>query len=90
MSDNNREQMEQFSALVQRLVELCNETKNEGMPVASVNAAMISACATYATYAAAGNNGYLQQTGVDKTVAAFRRQLTHIQKIKKQQLNPDG
>lgn len=89
MSEEKKDQMEQFSALMGRFIGLSNEMKNEGRPVNMIGSAMMYAAATYATYTAAGNEGYLEQSGVDKVVAAFRQQLTHLQQGKKQQLNPD-
>ena len=90
MSNEENDKLEQFGELVKRFIDLSNEMKNEGKPVNMIGSAMMSALATYATYSAAGNDGYLEQSGVEKVVAAFRHQLSHYQEVKKQQLNPDG
>ncbi|MET0067264.1 MAG: DUF3144 domain-containing protein [Candidatus Thiodiazotropha sp.] len=76
--------LKEFTELSQRFIQLANEMKNEGKPLPMINAALLSASATYGTYIFAGNAGYLKPTGVDKLVATFRLQVESIQKIKQQ------
>ncbi|MCG7933724.1 MAG: DUF3144 domain-containing protein, partial [Candidatus Thiodiazotropha taylori] len=71
-------------ALASRFIELANKMKEEGKPVQMVNAALMSASATYGTYIHAGNEGYLQPSGVKKLVDTYSNQVENIQKIKKQ------
>ncbi len=82
MTDTN--DLKEFTELSQRFIQLANEMKNEGKPLPMINAALLSACATYGTYIFAGNTGYLKPTGVDKLVTTFRLQVENIQKIKQQ------
>jgi uncharacterized protein YukE len=81
MPDNSN--MEEFTALAERFIQLANEMKNEGKTLQMINAAMMSASATYATYIFAGNQGYLKPDGVKKLVDAYRNQVENIQQIKK-------
>ena len=51
-----------------------------------VSGSLMTASGIYATYVAAGNNGALNPSGVDKVVAMYRRTLEHHQKVKSPQL----
>jgi hypothetical protein len=84
-SDHTAE-LAEFTAVAERFIALANEIKNEGKPLALVNAALMSASATYGTYAAAGNQGYLKPSGVDRLVETYRAQVANIQEIKRQTL----
>lgn len=66
-----------------KFIDLANELKKEGMPIPMVNAALMSASGIYATYSAAGNTGGLEPSGVDKVVELYRRNLEHIQELKR-------
>jgi len=46
----------------------------------------MTASGIYATFVAAGNEGALEPSGVDKVVALYRRTLEHHQEVKKGQL----
>ena len=82
MSDQDTDFAE-FTAVAERFIALANEIKSEGKPLTLVNAALISASATYSTYVAAGNQGYLKPGGVDRLVDTYRAQLANIQDIKR-------
>ncbi len=82
MSDKDTEFTE-FTAVAERFIALANEIKSEGKPLALVNAALMSASATYSTYVTAGNQGYLKPGGVDRLVDTYRAQLANIQDIKR-------
>ena len=84
----NTNQMAEFQALVERFIELANEVKDEGKPIEMINAALMSASCTYATYSAAGNDGYLQESGVSKITTLYRQNLMNLQSAKKKQVNP--
>ena len=66
-----------------RFIDLANELKNEGHSPQLVSASMMAASGIYATFIAAGNNGGLQPSGVDRVVMMYRRNLEHIQERKK-------
>ena len=74
---------ESHNHCTQKFIELANEMKDEGYDTKLVSAALMSASGIYATYVSAGNEGGLQPSGVDKVVMMFRRNLEHIQEIKK-------
>ena len=48
-----------------------------------VNGALMFASAIYATYTAAGNEGYLHASGIDKIAGSYRRNLAKLQDLKK-------
>ena len=74
---------ESHNHCTQKFIELANEMKDEGYDTKLVSAALMSASGIYATYVSAGNEGGLQPSGVDKVVMMYRRNLEHIQEIKK-------
>ena len=75
--------MREYNLLSERFIALANEMKNEGKEQQMVNAALMSASGIYATYTAAGNEGGLNSTGVDKVVAVYKANLENVQKLKK-------
>lgn len=68
-----------------KFIELANELHGEGYEPQLISAALMSASGIYATYVSSGNEGGLQPSGVDKVVMMYRRNLEHIQEIKKAQ-----
>lgn len=74
------------NACTQKFVDLANELTAEGQSIELVNAALMSASCIYSTFAAAGNAGALEPSGVDKVTAMYRRNLEHIQERKKAEL----
>ena len=76
--------MREYNLLSERFIALANEMKNEGKDQQMVNAALMSASGIYATYTAAGNDGGLTPTGVDKVVAVYKANLENVQKLKQQ------
>jgi len=87
MSDN---QSEQHFTCMNRFIELANTLKDEGIPVAVVNWAMMTASAHYATYSVAGNSGGLNDSGIEKITDAYRQNLRQVQDAKKAQLEAEG
>ena len=69
-----------------RFVDLANEMQSEGLDINLVSAALMASSGIYATYVAAGNNGALEPSGVDKVVTVYRNNLEHIQKRKREEL----
>ncbi len=66
-----------------KFIELANDLKKEGIDIVMVSGSLMTASSIYATYVAAGNNGALESSGVDKVVEVYRRTLEHHQVIKK-------
>lgn len=69
-----------------RFVNLANELKEEGKPIEMINAALILASCTYATYTAAGNEGYLKEDGIRKISEVYRQNLTRSANGKKKSI----
>jgi DNA-binding NtrC family response regulator len=69
-----------------KFIELANELKDEEISPALVSGALMTASGIYATYVAAGNQGALEPSGVDKVAALYRRTLEHYQETKKARL----
>ena len=76
---------EQHDNATHRFIALANEMKDEELDINLVSAALMAASGIYATYTAAGNTGALEASGVDKVVAAYRRNLEHIQNRKREE-----
>ena len=77
------EQEEQHQYCTNKFIQLANELKDEKIDPAMVSGAMMTASGIYATFIAAGNEGALEPSGVDKVVAVYRRTLEHHQEVKK-------
>lgn len=69
-----------------KFIELANQLKDEKIDPTLVSGALMTASGIYATFVAAGNQGALEPSGVDKVVALYRRTLEHHQEVKKGQL----
>ena len=72
-----------YLKLVDRFISLANDMKNEGTDVNVIANAAMESSAIYATFVTSGNEGYLQPSGVDKLVDAFRHILTRVQQHRK-------
>ena len=83
-------QSEQHFDCMNRFIALANTLKDEGVPVAVVNWAMMTASAHYATYSVAGNSGGLNDSGIEKITDAYRQNLRQVQDVKKAQLQSEG
>jgi hypothetical protein len=80
------EQEEQHRYCTNKFIDLANQLKDENIDPAMVSGAMMTASCIYATFIAAGNEGALEPSGVDKVVAVYRRTLEHHQEMKKEHL----
>lgn len=74
---------EHHHEIMNRFIDLANTAKEEGVGTHVVSAALMTASAVYASYVAAGNEGGLHDTGVDKIVDAYRHQMEQVQAMKK-------
>ncbi len=74
--------MKEYNDIATRFIKLANEIAAEGKTEQMVNAALMSASCIYATYVAAGNEGGLNQSGVEKVTEIYRQNLENVQKIK--------
>ena len=66
-----------------KFIELANELRKEDIEIIMVSGSLMTASCIYATYASAGNDGALEESGVDKVVQIYRRPLEHHQDVTK-------
>ena len=81
---------EQHKMATNQFINAANELKNQGLDPTLISGAMMTASSIYATYVAAGNDGTLEPTGVDKVVELYRRTLEHFQEVKRGGLERDA
>ena len=81
---------EQHKIATNRFIELANELKEQGIDPTIVSGGLMTASSVYATYVAAGNEGALEESGVDKVVDLYRRTLVHFQTVKRRGLEQDS
>lgn len=75
---------------VKKFIALANELKGDKFPVDVVSDAMLSAAGVYATYVAAGNDGFLRRSGVEKVITVFANSLMAVQEAKRKELEAKG
>ena len=73
-----------------RFISLANELKDDGLDPKLISSALMQASAIYATYAAAGNEGFLQDSGVRRVAEVYRAGLAELQKFKRASLEAQG
>ncbi len=67
---------------INAFITLANEMKNDGASIQFVSTALMRACAVYATYVVAGNEGALKESGIEKLGEVFAQELNVIQAAK--------
>lgn len=67
---------------INAFINLANEMKNNGASIQFVSTALMRACAVYATYVVAGNDGALKESGIEKLSEVFAQELNVIQEAK--------
>lgn len=88
---DRQQQLDAHNQATNEFIELANELVNErGFEQNLVSAALMAASGVYATFAAAGNQGFLAEGGVDKVVDMYRKNLVYIQQRKKEDLEAKG
>lgn len=91
MSDQKQQQIEAHNKATQRFVELANKMANdEKQDFKLVSAALMAASGVYATFTAAGNQGFLAPGGIDRVAEMYKNNLTYIQQRKKEELEAQG
>ncbi len=75
--------VEHLDECIERFVKLANTMQRENIPKGVISTALMTASGVYATYVAAGNEGGLTRSGMDKITAAYRDQLEQVQSLKK-------
>ena len=81
--------VEKHKYCTNKFIELANQLKDEEIDPKMVSGALMTASGIYATYVAAGNDGALNPSGVDKVVDMYRRTLEHHQAVKRRELEPE-
>lgn len=82
--DTHNQATNEFIALANQLVN------DRGFERNLVSAALMAASGVYATFIAAGNQGFLAENGVDKVAGIYKNNLAYIQKRKKEELEAQG
>jgi len=77
---------DQHKYCTNKIIELANELRHEDIDATLVSGALMTASAIYATFTAAGNDGALEPSGVDKVVELYKRTLEHHQNLKRAEL----
>ena len=80
------EQEQQHQDCTNRFIALANQMKDEGVDMALVSGALMTASGVYATFLAAGNNGTLEPSGVKKVMDLYQKTLERFQEVKKNAL----
>ena len=90
MSDRNS-QIEAHNRATSAFIDLANKmAREDGEDVKLVSAALMAASGIYATFTAAGNNGYLGPDGVEQVAELYKRNLAYVQDRKRQELEAKG
>lgn len=69
---------------VNRLIEIANTMKDDGIDINVVSGALMTASGLYASYVAGGNEGGLTDSGVEKVSMVYKNELERIQKLKQE------
>jgi hypothetical protein len=77
---------DQHKNCTNKFIELANELRNEDIDSTLVSGALMTASAIYATFVAAGNDGALEPSGVEKISELYKRTLEHHQELKRSQI----
>ena len=84
-------QIDAHNQATNEFIELANKMVNErGFDSKLVSAALMAASGVYATFIAAGNQGFLAPGGVDKVAEMYKNNLAYIQTRKKEELEAKG
>jgi len=90
MSEKQK-QIDAHNQATNEFIELANQMVNErGFDRNLVSAALMAASGVYATFIAAGNQGFLADNGVEKVATMYKNNLNYIQKRKQEDLEAQG
>lgn len=79
-------EVDQHKYCTNKFIELANQLRHEEIDSTLVSGALMTASAIYATFVAAGNEGALEPSGVDKVTELYRRTLEHHQDLKRSEI----
>lgn len=90
MSEKQK-QIDAHNQAMSEFIQMANSMVNDkGFDMKLVSAALMAASGVYATFTAAGNQGFLAPGGVDRVADMYKKNLTYIQQRKKQELEEKG
>ena len=75
---------------VNEFIALANAMKDKGVSLQMVSSSLMTASALYATYTVTGNDGALNETGIQKLTELFGSELENVQKAKIAQAEREG
>lgn len=75
-------------ACVNRFITLANQMKDEGIAPNLVGGSLMTAAGVYASYVAGGNEGGLNESGIEKIATIFKRELERVEQVKKDAVQP--
>lgn len=91
VNEQQKQQLEAHNRATAAFIDLANKlSKESGQDVKIVSAALMAASGIYATFIAAGNEGYLGPGGVDKVAQLYKNNLGYIQERKQAELKMKG
>lgn len=67
---------------VDKFIDVANELSAQGTPHPVISSAFLTACAHYATFVTAGNEGALKESGVSKLTEIFSKELSALQRLR--------
>ena len=90
MSDK-QQQIDAHNQAMSEFIQMANTMVNDkGFDMKLVSAALMAASGVYATFTAAGNQGFLAPGGVDRVADMYKKNLAYIQQRKKEELEAQG
>lgn len=90
MSEKQK-QIDAHNQATAEFIGMANTMVNEkGFDMKLVSAALMAASGVYATFTAAGNQGFLAPDGVDRVTDMYKKNLAYIQQRKKEELEAQG
>ena len=88
---DRQHQIDAHNQATEEFIVMANQMVNEkGHDPKLVSAALMAASGVYATFVAAGNDGFLAPNGVNTIADTFKNNLAYIQKRKKEELEAKG
>jgi len=90
-NDDRQRQIDAHNQATEEFIVMANQMVNEkGHDPKLVSAALMAASGVYATFIAAGNDGFLAPNGVNTIADTYKNNLAYIQKRKKEELEAKG
>ncbi len=90
MSEKQK-QIDAHNQAMSEFIQMANSMVNDkGFDMKLVSAALMAASGVYATFTAAGNEGFLAPGGVDRVAEMYKKNLSYIQDRKKEELEAKG